>query len=117
MIKIEGTTISCTRGDRVGFDFNIKEYTFQNGDTIGFRVYEKKGFNNPPLIDKLITIDEECEKVNITLSSEETSIGEIENKPVEYWYEIELNDDQTIIGYDEEGAKIFMLYPEGVEIK
>lgn len=115
MIKIEGTTIKCTRGDRVAFDFKIKDYEFKIEDTISFRVYEKKGYDLPAVIEKIITIEEPAESVNITLSSEDTSIGEIENKPVDYWYEIELNDDQTIIGYDEEGPKIFTLLPEGVE--
>jgi hypothetical protein len=35
------------------------------------------------------------------------------NKPIEYWYEIQLNYYQTIVGYDESGPKLFMLYPEG----
>ena len=116
MIKIDKEGIKVTRGDRVAFDFKIKDYTFKEGDTISFRVYEKKGYDLPAVIEKIITVEEETEKVNITLSSEETSIGEIENKSVEYWYEIELNDDQTIIGYDENGAKLFILYPEGVEV-
>ena len=56
--------------------------------------------------------------VDLSLDSTETTIGDIINKPVEYWYEIQLNPDtepQTIIGYDENGAKIFKLYPEGVK--
>lgn len=35
---------------------------------------------------------------------------------MDYWYEVELNPEteaQTIIGYDEDGPKIFRLYPEG----
>jgi hypothetical protein len=52
------------------------------------------------------------------LSKEDTKIGKKVNKPVDYWYEVELNPDtypQTIVGYDEDGAKIFKLYPEGVK--
>ena len=44
------------------------------------------------------------------------AIGEVINKPTNYWYEIELNPNtqpQTIIGYDEDGEKLFVLYPEG----
>ena len=54
--------------------------------------------------------------VTISLSSTDTRIGEIINKPVDYWYEIELNPDttpQTIIGYDADGPKILKLFPEG----
>ena len=36
------------------------------------------------------------------------------NATIEYWYEIELNDKQTIVGY-EEGPAILYLYPEGAE--
>ena len=34
---------------------------------------------------------------------------------VEYWYEIELNDEETVIGFDKDGAKVLNLYPKGVE--
>lgn len=47
---------------------------------------------------------------------DETKIGEYISKPKEYWYEIELNPEtypQTIIGYDEDGPKVLILYPEG----
>jgi len=50
------------------------------------------------------------------LSSDETRIGDYINKPVTYWYEIELNPNNnstTIIGYDDDGPKQFKLYPEG----
>jgi hypothetical protein len=54
----------------------------------------------------------------MALTKKDTTIGEIINKSREYWYEIELNPDtasQTIIGHDEDGAKKFVLYPEGSE--
>ena len=63
-------------------------------------------------------VEEETTTVNISLNSEDTKIGNLVNKPTKYWYEIELNPDtnpQTIVGYDLEGEKIFMLYPEGDE--
>ena len=53
------------------------------------------------------------------LSSEETKIGNVISKPVVYWYEIEINPDSapiTIIGYDNDGAKELILYPEGVDV-
>jgi hypothetical protein len=60
-------------------------------------------------------VTEEAELVEIELTSEDTRIGEVISKPVDYWYEVELNPDtkpQTIIGYDKDGAKVFKLYPE-----
>ena len=49
----------------------------------------------------------------IKLTSVETRIGDaFKDGSVTYWYEIELNGDTTLIGYDDEGAKKFVLYPE-----
>jgi hypothetical protein len=60
-----------------------------------------------------------CEEVEIFLGEEDTKIGEVISKPKDYWYEVELNPfdhPQTIIGYDEDGAKVFKLFPEGDDI-
>ena len=63
-----------------------------------------------------VKVMEESQKVDLFLDKEDTSIGELIHKPKDYWYEIELNPDtepQTLVGYDDEGAKIFRLFPEG----
>lgn len=120
MIKINNKTktISINRGDdNIGFDFSIPideetSYTFQIGDVIKFGVYNEKELDKPAVLLKTITNDEEKETITITLTKEDTSIGDIENKAITYWYEIQLNDD-TIIGFDEKGAKEFIVYPEG----
>lgn len=120
MIKINNKTktISINRGDdNVGFNFSIPideetNYTFQVGDVIKFGVYNAKELDKPAVLLKSITNDEEKETITITLTKEETSIGELDNKAITYWYEIQLNDD-TIIGFDEKGAKEFIVYPEG----
>ena len=60
----------------------------------------------------------EEDSVRIRLRREDTKIGDIIHKPVKYWYEVELNPDtepQTIVGYDDDGPKIFTLYPEGAD--
>ena len=65
-------------------------------------------------------IDENIKSENIKngvdILGSEMKIGELTNKPIEYWYEIELNDEETIIGYDEDGAKKLILYPEGADL-
>lgn len=116
MFKIEGNTIHITRGDKGVIELAIDDYTFSVGDKIEFRVYQKKALDKTPVLSKTVTVSQEDTIAEIELTSEDTTIGEMENKVREYWYEIELNDNQTIIGYDEEGVKKFMLYPEGVEI-
>lgn len=115
MFKIEGDTIYITRGDIATIELSIDDYTFQVNDTIEFRVYNKKALDKLPVLEKEITVETAGETVDIELTHQDTSIGNITNKPVEYWYEIELNDNQTVVGYDEDGAKLLILMPEGVE--
>lgn len=121
MQKIEGTTIMLNRGDVLNLTLTLtnsdgSNYTFQNNDKIVFSVYNKGKMTSDAVLLKEITVVGESESVTINLTSEETKIGNLINQPVEYWYEIELNDQYTVIGYDEDGAKILMLYPEGSKI-
>lgn len=113
--------INLTRGDVAAILVNAikdgEEYKFQPNDIVRFKVFEAKNCNCVEMQkDTLVT--EESTTVNISLSGEDTKIGGLINKPTKYWYEIELNPDtnpQTIVGYDLDGEKIFMLYPEGDE--
>ena len=123
MFKIDSNkTIHITRGDIGTIEFSIlnsdgTNYSFQVGDKVRLGVFASKDMSKL-IFQKDIEINEVKTKVDIELTEEETKIGNIINKPVDYWYEIQLNPDtepQTIIGYDEDGAKIFKLYPEGTE--
>lgn len=119
-VILDDKTICLTRGDiaNIVVSANLQDgqaYTFTAGDVVRFRVYEKKNCSNV-VIQKDAVVDTEALSVTINLTKEDTTIGELINKPVDYWYEIEVNPDtqpQTIIGYDEAGEKIFRLYPEG----
>ena len=113
MFKIENKVIHCTRGDEGIIPIKLKSATFGTGDIITFGVYEKNGLNKSPLIYKEVSISGPTSEVNINLSSEDTKIGEMLNKEITYWYEIELNHKKTLLGYDENKAKEFILYPEG----
>ena len=115
VFNIIGDTIHVTRGDKCTIELTLNGYIFSVGDIIEFRVYEKKSLDKPPVLSKRIEVTDEGLTVNIELTSEDTKIGEIQNKVQTYWYEIELNDNQTVIGYDDKGAKEFILYPEGAE--
>ena len=124
MFKINGHTILLTRGDECTITLKVRpvdtgsneEYAFKPGDLIAFGVYSKKGLDSPPLLLKEIAIEENTNIVNISLESSETKLGLMLNKPIEYWYEIQLNYKQTILGYDESGPKVLMLYPEGDDV-
>lgn len=120
MFKINSDlSIYATRGDMIAFsvsaDSGSAAYKFKEGDIVRIKVFEKKECHCV-VLQKDFPTTEGSEKVDILLTGEETKIGELISKPKDYWYEIELNpltNPQTIIGYDEDGAKIFRLFPEG----
>ena len=123
MFVIEDNSIYITRGDVAFFSVasetdDGEAFKFHPGDVVRFKVYGKKNCENV-VLSKDFGIEEETEEALIYLEEKDTKIGDVISKPVDYWYEVELNpytDPQTIIGYDDEdGAKIFRLFPEGAE--
>lgn len=122
MFKIENNKIHLTRGDVATIEVKAKtedgtDYIFQKDDVIRLNVFKCKDCGCI-VITKDVKANELSNSLKINLSSKDTTIGELINKPVKYWYEIILNPDteeQTIIAYDEEGAKEFWLYPEAKE--
>lgn len=120
MLTIEGKQINITRGDTGTIKIKTKTssgyYTFSPNDVIEFKVYSKKAYQEQPVLYKKVILQEDTNEVEIDLTSSDTRIGDIENKPKEYWYEVQLNGNITLIGYDEEGASIFNLLPEGSEV-
>lgn len=115
-------TIYITRGDTAYFSVmaenNGVKYKFQPGDVVRMKVTAKKDCTNVAF-QKDFAVIKESEKVDILLTEKETKIGDVISKPVDYWYEIELNpytNPQTIIGYDDDGAKIFKLFPGGRDL-
>lgn len=118
----EDMTIHCTRGDAVVFSVgaNVGEsaYTFRAGDVVRFKVFEKKNCE-AVVLQKDVTVTEETSAVEVALSGDDTAFGDVISKPTDFWYEVELNPEtypQTIVGYDEDGAKVFKLFPEGGEV-
>lgn len=118
----EDMTIYITRGDTAFFSVSAENngelHKFQKGDVVRIKVFDKKNCANVAF-QKDFPVMEECENVYILLTEEETKIGDVISKHKDYWYEIELNpytNPQTIIGYDDDGAKIFRLFPEGKDL-
>lgn len=117
----EDKSIYVTRGDAVFFTVSAEEngsnFIFQIGDVVRIKVTDKKDCNTV-VLQKDFVVQEATENVDIVLTGLDTRIGEVISKPVDYWYEVELNpfsNPQTIVGYDDDGAKIFKLFPEGRE--
>lgn len=115
-------SIYATRGDTVFFsvsaDDNGKPYRFQVGDIVRVKVFGKKDAE-AIVLQKDFPVTEITEQVQIVLTGEDTKIGDVISKPKDYWYEVELNpfdSPQTIIGYDEDGPKVFRLFPEGNDV-
>lgn len=113
--------INITRGDAavftVGATIGEEPYIFRSGDVVRFSVCTKKDYSDV-VLQKDFNAVEGAEAVEISLNSEDTKIGDTINKATEFWYEVELNPEtkpQTIIGHTEDGAKVFMLYPESVK--
>ncbi len=86
-------------------------YQFQVGDKITFSVYEKNGFDKEPLMTKEIDVLKQTDSVYVELTETDTTFGLPINKPTIFWYDVTLNDNLTVICYDEEGAKEFIEYP------
>ena len=112
-------SIYVTRGDIVSFPVqdvrNGKPRKFQVGEVVRFKVFEKKNCEKV-VLQKDFPVEEVAEQVLIVLTARDTKIGEVISKPKDYWYEVELNpydNNETFIGYDEGGARLFRLYPEG----
>lgn len=120
--KIDGTTIKINRGDKLEFSLSIQtdegtQYTFQQGDKVVFSIYNKNKMNDKAVLLKEVEATPNTTSLTISCTSEETKIGDLINKQIEYWYEIELNNEYTILGYDEEGAKKLILFPEGSKVQ
>ena len=119
----EDNSIYVNRGDILFFSVSANEedgtpHHFVAGDVLRIKVYGKKEAETV-VLEKDFPVVENAEEVAIYLDKEDTKIGEVISKPKDYWYEVELNPlsaPQTIIGYGEEGACLFRLFPEGADV-
>ncbi len=127
MLSMDGKNIQITRGDMLPLtitasnDIDGSDYEFQVGDIIRFTVMQANKVENV-FLTKDFSINEVATSKDILMSANEMKIGELKSKPIDYWYEIELNPDtnktQTIVGYTkEEGPAIITILPEGGDKK
>lgn len=114
--------LSVSAKNEVSTDGNVEviKHTFKVDDVVRLNVMER-GKCDSVVIQKDVKVESERESVDIEITKTDTRFGEVIHSPVTYWYEIELNPDDedadTILGYDDKGAKIFILYPEGEKIQ
>lgn len=120
MFKIDkdGKTLLVTRGDKgsVKVKKKISEGVFEpfyEGDVVSFNLKNNFGDNEPVLRKKVIA-QENTDVITFNFSKDDTTIGDLISSPVIYQYDIAVNEDMTILGYDDEtGPKYFKLFPEG----
>lgn len=135
-IDEDKTTLHITRGDSTKQEYNHlafyfpiynvvtqeeENYEFQLDDKISFVVFDKSGYTKEEILRKEYTIadlgyTEPTTCPEIPLTEEDTKKFELTNKKKTYWYDIVLNDDTTVLGYDNDGAKKIIVYPEAGEI-
>ncbi len=112
MIKIDSNkNIEINRGDSITIKLTNSNGTFNVGDKLKLSIVEKKNYNNV-VFQKEYTVQESATDFYLNLTSEETRFCDVISKKQEFWYEIEYNGNQTLIGYDSDGAKKFTVYPE-----
>ena len=124
MLKVSNNKIMINRGDIGVLAISIENedstpYTFKVGDVIRFKITKENDYSTV-VLQKDTTVETESTEVDIELLSIDTTIGDLIDAPVNYWYEVELNPDtapQTVIGYDQKGAKLLVLYPESGNIE
>lgn len=117
MIKTEGTTIKIFRGDEGTLYISKKDKNgniekFKKDDKVVLSVKENFGEHEVKL-RKEVVVQEESEKVGFTFYPEDTKFIDLISEPIDFEYDIDLNDGNTILGHDDSGAKIFRIYPTG----
>ena len=120
MFKIDkdGTTLLVTRGDKgsIKVKKRISEGVYEpfyKDDVVSFSLKNNFG-DSEPVLRKKVTVPEKTDTVTFEFSKDDTTIGDLISSPVRYQYDIAVNDDLTILGYDDQtGPKYFKLFPEG----
>lgn len=117
-MNIKNNIIEITRGNSLVLDVSIKngnnDYTFQEGDIVGIAIYNRNGLNQQSLASKTAIATGGETTIRLSLTTTEMKIGQMQNRPITYWYEITLSGE-TVLGYDENGPKQLILYPEGAD--
>ena len=128
-------TIYLTRGDvtdkfhKVAFYYPIynfatkkeEKYKFKLSDKIAFVVKEKKGYTKKEVLRIEKTLAEmghvePTEYPEIEITEEDAKAFDLLDKKKTYNYDIVLNDSTTILGYDMDGAKKLIVFPEAEEV-
>ena len=111
MFRVRNKNIYLNRGDAITLCIVNNERQFYSGDVIKFSLCNQGDYTDV-VFSKKFMITQTSNFAEIELSALETRIGDpIKDGIRIYWYEIELNNETVLVGYDDYGAKEFILYP------
>ena len=118
MLKIKNKTIHLNRGDSANIQVACNNSVFEADQKLCLYVMEAGNCENI-ILNKEATLEANSNTATISLSAEDTksltepfSLG-----AKEFWYELEMQSGEertTLVGYDEDGPKLFILYPEAI---
>lgn len=113
MYRIINKDVYVNRGDALTLHLVNRTGDFKSGDYLILSICEENNLENT-LLTKRVDLTETIDVADISLTSQDTkSLCEAFKTGYKvFWYEIELNDNTTLIGYDIDGPKLFVLYPE-----
>ena len=118
MLKIKNKTIHLNRGDSASIQIACNNSSFDIGQKLCLYIMEAGNCENI-LVQVETDILEESNTATLSITSEDTkSLSEpFSYGAKEFWYELELQNGAertTLIGFDENGPKLFILYPEAI---
>lgn len=118
MLKIKNKTIHLNRGDSANIQVACNNSNFEVEQSLYLYVMEAGNCENI-ILTAQATIEENSNTATISLSAEDTkSLSEpFSLGAKEFWYELELQAGEertTLVGFDEDGPKLFILYPEAI---
>ena len=119
MFKIENNNMYLNRGDSAIIRIENETSTFEVGDIVKFSIMKRNNCNLV-LFQKTYTVEDELEdnrvfEISLTPDDSKSFCPSIKTNFQTFWYEIELQSGDvinTLLGYDENGPKEFVVYPE-----
>ena len=115
MFKFQNNTFHVTRGDSGSITIAYKNGATLPASTLTFGVYRKNELDSDPVIWVEESLTGDLDSYTLNIFTDPNELENPTNGREEYWYELKLGPDNTVLGYDETGAKIFYLYPSGKE--
>ena len=106
-------TMTHNRGAKGSIKLISKNGNYKVGTTFKFSIVDEK--YDDVVFQKEFEVKEECSEFFLTFTNEEMRFYKPISQEREFYYEIEMNDDTTLIGYDEDKHKKFILYPEAIK--